>query len=71
MATEYKVVSGSCGLTCSIMFNSVTPWMVALQAPLSMEYWNGLTFPTPGSSSYYPPYWGLPKWLSGTESACQ
>ena len=52
MATEYKVVSGSCGLTCSIMFNSVTPWMVALQAPSSMEflrqeYWSGMPFPSP------------------------
>ena len=32
---------------------SVTPWTVALQAPLSMEfsrqeYWNGLPFPFPG-----------------------
>ena len=31
----------------------VTPWTVALQAPLSMafsrqEYWSALTFPTPG-----------------------
>ena len=31
----------------------VTPWPVALQAPLSMgfpkqEYWNGLLFPSPG-----------------------
>ena len=33
--------------------NSVTPWTVALQAPLSMgfprqEYWSGLPFPSPG-----------------------
>ena len=31
----------------------VTPWTVAFQAPLSMEflkqeYWSGLSFPTPG-----------------------
>ena len=31
----------------------MTPWTVALQAPLSMEFsrqenWNGLTFPPPG-----------------------
>jgi len=31
----------------------VTPWTVALQAPLSMrfsrqEYWSGLSFPSPG-----------------------
>ena len=34
----------------------VTPWTVAVQAPLSMgfprqEYWNGLSFPSPGESS--------------------
>ena len=33
-----------------------TPWTVALQASLSVEfsrqeYWNGLPFPTPGESS--------------------
>ena len=38
------------------MSNSVTPWTVALQAPLCMEfsrqeYWSGLPFPTPGASS--------------------
>ena len=35
------------------MSRSVTPWMVALQAPLSMrffrqDHWNGLPFPPPG-----------------------
>ena len=35
------------------MSDSVTPWTVAGQAPLSMgfsrqEYWIGLPFPTPG-----------------------
>ena len=35
------------------MSDSVTPWTVACQAPLSMgfsrkEYWNGLPFPPPG-----------------------
>ena len=35
------------------MSNSVTPWTVADQAPLSMglprqEYWSGLPFPSPG-----------------------
>ena len=35
------------------MSNSVTPWTVACQAPLSMgfsrkEYWSGLPFPPPG-----------------------
>ena len=38
-------------LSCVQLF--VTPWTVAHQAPLSMEfsrqeYWNGLPFPSPG-----------------------
>ena len=38
-------------LSCVPLF--VTPWTVAHQAPLSMEfsqqeYWNGLSFPSPG-----------------------
>ena len=38
---------------CSVVSNSVSPWTVAQQAPLSMEfsrqeYWRGLPFPTPG-----------------------
>ena len=38
-------------LSCVQLF--VTPWTVALQDPLSMEfsrqeYWNGLPFPSPG-----------------------
>ena len=37
----------------SVVSDSVTPWTVAPQAPLSMrfprqEYWNGLPFPSPG-----------------------
>ena len=37
----------------SVMSNSVTPWTVAHQASLSMdfsrqEYWSGLSFPFPG-----------------------
>ena len=36
----------------SIVFDSATPWSIACQAPLSMEfsgqeYWSGLPFPTP------------------------
>ena len=27
---------------------TAAPWTVALQAPLSMEYWNRLPLPTPG-----------------------
>ena len=37
----------------SVVSNSATPWIIAHQAPLSMEssgqeYWNGLPFPFPG-----------------------
>ena len=37
----------------SVLSNSVTPWTVGHQAPLSMrfsrqEYWSGLPFPSPG-----------------------
>ena len=37
---------------CSVMSNSVIPWTVVYQAPLSMEfsrqkYWSGLPFPSP------------------------
>ena len=40
-------------LSPSVVSDSVTPWTVARQAPLSMrfprqEYWNGLPFPSPG-----------------------
>ena len=40
----------------SIMSNSLTPWTVAHQASLSIEfsrqkYWSGLPFPTPGDLS--------------------
>ena len=39
--------------SCSVMYDSATPWAVAHQAPLSMglsrqEYQTGLPFPTPG-----------------------
>ena len=38
---------------CSVVSDSVTPWTVACQAPLSMgfsrqEYWSGLPFPSAG-----------------------
>ena len=38
------------------MLDSVTPWSVAYQAPLSMEFprqenWSGLPFPSPGDFS--------------------
>ena len=40
-------------LTCLVVSNSVTPWTVAPQAPLSMgfsrqEYWSGLPLPPSG-----------------------
>ena len=40
-------------VSCSVMSDSATPWTAAHQALLSMgfsrqEYWNGLTFPSPG-----------------------
>ena len=39
-------------LSHSAVSDSVTPWTIACQAPLSMEfprqgYWSGLPFPTP------------------------
>ena len=38
---------------CSVMSDSATPWTLAVQAPLSMEFsrqetWSGLPFPSPG-----------------------
>ena len=38
--------------SCSVLSDSVIPWAVAFQAPLSMgfprqEYWSGLPFPSP------------------------
>ena len=40
-------------VSCSVMSDSVTPWTVARQAPLSMgfsrqEYWSGVPCPPPG-----------------------
>ena len=42
-----------CVRTHSVISDSVTPWTVAHQVPLSMEfsrqeYWSGLSFPFPG-----------------------
>ena len=47
------VQSNVCVCVCSVTSDSVTPWTVACQAPLSMEFsrqghWSGLPFPTPG-----------------------
>ena len=45
--------SGGDGLLAKLCPTLVTPWTVALQAPLSMgfsrqEYWSGWPFPSPG-----------------------
>ena len=46
-----------CGsLATKLCLTLMTPWTVACQAPLSMEfprqqYWNGLPFPSPEESS--------------------
>ena len=32
----------------SLVSNFATTWTIARQAPLSMEYWNRLPFPSPG-----------------------
>ena len=42
-----------CAQSLRLIQHFVTPWIVAHQAPLSMEfsrqeYWTGLPFPTPG-----------------------
>ena len=59
----YKTYFGRCitgkrseSVSHSVMSDSVTPWTIARQAPLSMEfsrqeYWSGYPFPSP---------WGLP-----------
>ena len=44
---------GSESVNRSVVSDSVTPWTVAQQVPLSMdfsmqEYWSGWTFPSPG-----------------------
>ena len=44
--------NSSTSVSHSVMFDSVTPWTAACQAPLSMEFsrqecWSGLPFPSP------------------------
>ena len=41
-------------VSCSVVSDSATPWTVACQVPLSMEFsrrecWSGFSFPSPGS----------------------
>ena len=50
---KVKHLSESESVSRSVMSDSVNPWTVARQAPLSMgfsrqEYWSGLPFPSPG-----------------------
>ena len=52
-ALTNRVASNS-SCACSVVSDSVTPWSVAHQAPLSMgfskqEYWSGLPCPPPGN----------------------
>ena len=55
-----KMIQNLCQTRCVPVLShvqfSVTPWTVACQAPLSMEfsrqeYWSGLPFPSPGDLS--------------------
>ena len=51
----YNMLDWKCVcVSCSVVSDSATPWTVAFQAPLSMEfsrqrYWSGLPFPSPGN----------------------
>ena len=58
-----------CELSCSVVSDAfVSPWTIARQAPLSMEFsrqesWSGLPFPPPGdppdpSFPFSPHHWG-------------
>ena len=53
-ATENPICCWVYAHVCLVMSDSVTPWTVAHQAPLSTEFsrqehWSGLPFPTPGN----------------------
>ena len=68
--TEKPHTQNECYIT-SLVFDSVTPWTVALQAPLSMrffkqEYWSELLFPsshTKDKSLLFLPFWDWKKSL--------
>ena len=52
-ATKHKCICSYESVSCSVKADSVTPWTVARQAPLSMvfsrkNYWSGLPFPSLG-----------------------
>ena len=55
---ERESISGRmCVCIHSVMSDSATPWTVACQVPLSMEfsrqeYWSRLPFPSPGDLPY-------------------
>ena len=53
LTKSLKPKLGGGGLVTKLCPTLVTPWTIALQAPLSMgfsrlEYWSGLSFPSPG-----------------------
>ena len=59
--TNHRVCVCVCVCVCCVLLSCVllfvTPWTVACQAPLSLEfssqeYWSGLPFPSPGDLSY-------------------
>ena len=56
--TERSINCCLCMLSCSVVSDSVTPWTVTHQAPLSIgflrqEYWSGLLFPSPINCWWY------------------
>ena len=56
VVTHYAEALLSLFVAKSCLTLSVTPWIVARQAPLSMEfprqeYWSGLSFPAPGKDN--------------------
>ena len=54
MGDHFKLLSTTLeSVSCSVMSDSATPWTVAPQVPLSVdfsrqEYWSRLPFPSPG-----------------------
>ena len=61
---SYWLCCASVRFTHSVVSDSATPWTVARQAPLSMEfsrqeYWSGLPFPSPMNMAYGCIYLGL------------
>ena len=64
---SYYFVSKNDSVSHSVMSDCATPWTVALQAPLSMEfsrqeYWSGLPCPPPGDLTF----WN--SWVKASES---